>query len=243
MTDARNANKLLSEFQDMAKQNLMQLRYVSLGNSEPMIVSFFDASLGKSTSVHAQQGQVHFVTTKTAEFQITPANIVEFRSSKITRVVKSSLAAEGISLATATDEQLYLRLLCEALWYGNPELGAQWKSRLRISGIAVTDARALYDHVSKTGHMTAEKQTMLDILAAKQLIESTAMKIAWVPTFRQIADALTKHMIDQLFKSFKLNNKLCLKETEEDAKLEAHRASLRKGQRERRKLRMKSNLK
>ena len=171
---------------------------------------------------------------------MTPANIVEFRSSKITRVVKMSLAAEGASLSTATDEQLYLRLLCESLWFGIPELGARWKTNLGITGIAVTDARALLDHVSKAGHMTSGRQTMLDILAAKQVIESTTVKIACVPRFRQIADALTKHMVDQLFKSFKLKNQLCLKETEEDAQIDAHRADLRKGQRERRKLRMKA---
>ncbi len=141
---------------------------------------------------------MHFVTTAAVETVPTSADIVEFKSSKITRVVKSSLAAEGNSLSTATDEQLYLRLLCESLWYGPPEIDSQWKQRLRIAGIVVTDAKALFDHLMKTGH----RQTMLDILAAKQLIESTAMRVAWVPTFRQIADGLTKDMVDELFNFF-----------------------------------------
>lgn len=199
-----------------------------------------NASLGKSSANRAQQGQVHLITTAASEIVPSPANIVEFKSSKITRVVKSSLAAEGNSLSTATDEQLYLRLLCESLWYEPPVIDSQWKQKLRITGIVVTDAKALFDHLVKTGHMTSEKQTMLDILAAKQLIECTAMKVAWVPTFRQLADGLTKDMVDELFKSFKASNTLCLKETLEDARLEAHRAGLRKGQRERRKSRMKA---
>ena len=234
MAHARAANKLLKEFKALAEQGLMELRYYPL-QGDPVIVSFFDASLGKSSATRAQQGQVHLVTTARVELVPTIANIVEFKSSKIVRVVKSSLAAEGNSLSTATDEQLYLRLLCEALWFGPPQIDSQWKNRLRIPGIAVTDAKALFDHLMKTGHMTSEKQTMLDTLGAKQLIESTAMKVAWVPTFRQMADGLTKDMVDELFKAFKSKNALCLKETLEDAQIEAHRAGLRKGQRERRK--------
>ncbi len=240
MAHARTANKLLKEFKALAEQGLMELRYYPL-QGDPVIVSFFDASLGKSSTTRAQQGQVHLVTTAAVESIPTVANIVEFKSSKIVRVVKSSLAAEGNSLSTATDEQLYLRLLCEALWFGPPQIDSQWKSRLRIPGITVTDAKALFDHLMKTGHMTAEKQTMLDILAAKQLIEGTAMKVAWVPTFRQMADGLTKDMVDELFKAFKSKNALCLKETFQDAQIEAHRAGLRKGQRERRKQRMLAN--
>ncbi len=41
---------------------------------------------------------------------------------------------------------------------------------------------------------------------------------------------------------FKASNTLCLKETEENAKIEAHRAGLRKGQRERRKMRMQASI-
>jgi len=201
MEDARGANKLLEEFKALAAEGLMEVRYVPLDGS-PMIVSFFDASLGKSTTTRAQQGQVHLVTSSGVERVPTAANLVEYKSSKITRVVKSSLAAEGSSLSTATDEQLYLRLLCEAVWFGPPKIETNWKTQLKVPGIVVTDAKALFDHLMKTGHMTAEKQTMLDILAAKQLIEGTAMKIAWVPTFRQMADGLTKCMIDELFKKF-----------------------------------------
>ena len=48
MVHAREASKLLNEFKETANQDLMQLRYVSLGNHEPMIVSFFDASLARA---------------------------------------------------------------------------------------------------------------------------------------------------------------------------------------------------
>ena len=240
-THARQANKLLLEFKQLSNDGLMELCYRPL-KGDPVMISFFDASLGKSGAARAQQGQVHFVSSSAAMDTLENANIISFRSAKITRVVKSSLSAEGNSLSSAADEQLYLRLLCEAMWFKVPTISSSWKESLDVDGIVVTDAKALFDHVMKTGHMTAEKQTMLDILAAKQLVESACLRVAWVPTFRQFADGLTKDMVDELFREFKRKGKISLKETPEDQKIEEHRAGLRKAQRERRKLRMKASI-
>ena len=240
MSHARAANSLLATFKKFADDGMMRMVYRPLPD-EPCVVSFFDASLGKSTGVKAQQGQAHFLSVLKVKEEPVVSSMVEFRSSRITRVVKSSLAAEGNALSTAADEQLFLRLLTGALWYGPEVVKADWKESLRVPGIVVTDAKALFDHLEKTGHMTSERQTMLDILAAKQLVESASMMVAWVPTFRQFADALTKDMVDELFKKYKCDGLLCLRETADDARLEAHRASLRKAQRERRKLRMKAH--
>ena len=243
MSHARKLNALLTEFQTAAEGGSMQLQYRSLGCEEYEVISFFDASLGKTAARQAQQGQVHFLTVKQAHSMPSPANILSFRSSKIARVVKSSLAAEGNALSSAADDQLYLRLLCEALTVGPPEVKSTWKEDLKVAGTVVTDAKALYDHLLKTGHVTAEKQTMLDILAAKQLVESASMGIAWVPTFRQFADSLTKDMSDELFGKFRKEGLLSLRETADDRLVEERRAALRRGQRERRKARMKESVK
>ncbi len=47
-------------------------------------------------------------------------NIVEPRSSTIHRVVKFTLAAEVVSMSTAEDRQLCLRLLLEAILDSEP---------------------------------------------------------------------------------------------------------------------------
>lgn len=83
---------------------------------------------------------------------------------------------------------------------------------------------------------------MLDILAAKQLIEQAHMMVAWVPTWRQFADGWTEDMVDELFSEFKSQGMVCLRETVEDRQWEARRADLRRGQRERRKARMIKNM-
>ena len=112
---------------------------------EPYLTFLFDASLGKSDARRAQQGQVHFLASSAALTGPDVANIIEFRSSRITRVVKSSLAAEGNALSSAVDEQLFLRLVCSALWYGPVTITSTWKEDLKVAGTAVTDAKALYD--------------------------------------------------------------------------------------------------
>lgn len=74
------------------------------------------------------------------------ANVVEFRRSKIVRMVKSSLAAEGNSLSAAADEQLHLCLLVQAFWRGPPEITTSWKEDLKVPGLVATDAKALFGH-------------------------------------------------------------------------------------------------
>lgn len=82
MTHARSANRLLAEFQQLADEGKMRLPYRPL-EGPPYCISFFDASLGKSDTYKAQQGQVHFVSSAGALEKPTTANIMEFRSSLI----------------------------------------------------------------------------------------------------------------------------------------------------------------
>ncbi len=99
-------------------------------------MSFFDASLGKSSSAKAQKGQAHFLSPCGVYKQTTISN-------NITRVVKSSRAAKGNALSSAVDEQLYLRLICQALWRQGPvQVDAGWEPDLEIPGV-VADAKAV----------------------------------------------------------------------------------------------------
>ena len=79
MAHARLANKLLTEFKDLARRGHMALRYRPLSSGEPYLISFFHASLGKSHPNKAQQGQVRFVSTAKARSGPDVANIVELQ--------------------------------------------------------------------------------------------------------------------------------------------------------------------
>ena len=79
-------------------------------------------------------------------------------------------------MSAALDRQLYLRLLLESLLHGEPEIQGDWRHRLTVPGFLVTDARSLYDHMHKTGSVPTERQTLIDLLIAKDLVEAGAVK-------------------------------------------------------------------
>ena len=114
---------------------------------------------------------------------------------------------------------------------------------MTTDGVIITDAKGLNDHVSKTGSMASEKQTALDMLMVKRLVEDQVIRLRWVPTWKQMADPLTKEMNGDLLTTFRKTNSLCLVETAEDQLEEKKRASVRKAQRERRKMRMQATRK
>ena len=123
--------------------------------------------------------------------------------------------------------------------YGEDRIGADWRKDLHVGGYMVTDARALFDHTTTTSSLPAEKATMMDLLAAKELVEQALITIRWVPTQHKYADHLTKTMVFELNKQYLEQGKICLIQTGLDAEKEEHKAALRKAQRERRKERMK----
>jgi hypothetical protein len=180
------------------------------------------------------------ITENNTLHEQTLSDIVDFQSTRISRVVKSTIAAESAGLSLALDKQLYLILLLEAILYGEPAMGPRWRHKLKIPGILVTDARSLHDHINKTGSLPSERQSFIDLLIARDLTEAETIMVRWVPTTHQLADILTKQMQapPTLLKLFR-KRLYCLIRDEEEQREESRRADLRKGQRDRVKIRMK----
>ena len=77
----------------------------------------------------------------------------------------------------------------------------------------MTDAKSLYDHLHTMGQVPAERQTMLDLLVAKDMLEQKAYGLYWVPTHKQYADGLTKKMRNIQWEEFCKDNLISLKQT------------------------------
>ena len=114
------------------------------------------------------------MTTKDIALGAADCNLAEFQSSTIPRVVKSTMAAESAILSIALDRHLYLRLLMECLMYGEPELGTNWRHKLKIPGTLVTDSTSLYDLYRK---LIAEGKYSLVPSAEQQTEESHRQKL------------------------------------------------------------------
>ena len=237
--DLGAAATTLSEVQQAARQGQALLRFSAL-RGKLTLVSFFDASLGKVAELAAQRGEVHFVAEEAVLSTRARANVLEFGSNKIARVVRSSLAAEGASMAACTDRLVYNLKLLDALLNGRLEVGPDWRDKLSMQGHLVTDARSLFDHVTGSSLLATERQVSLDILEVRQLVQGGTLKLHWVPTWRQFADGLTKAMKDELYFKLRRGGQINVVQTAEDEREEQYRAGLRKAQRERRKERLKA---
>ena len=101
-------------------------------------------------------------------------------------MVRSTLAAETLSMADGIDLGVFLATLFCELNYGvaNPKL-------LPIK--CVIDCKSLFDAVKSTKSVT-EKRLRLELSAIKESLNSKqVIDVKWVESHKQLADCLTKH--------------------------------------------------
>ena len=85
---------------------------------------------------------------------------------------------------------------------------------------------------------------MIDLLVARDLVESGAVRLCWVPTKHMLADVLTKVMKpSEIFVKFRETQLFSLVRSPGDQLMEQHRLELRQGQRQRRKARDRAGAK
>ena len=193
-------NGLLREAQRTADWGIT---FCPVNLSEAKIVVFSDASWGNTQDLGSQAGFLTFVTGKQV---FTPegdlASLLDWRSHKIRRQCRSTLAAETMSLDAAFDSGIYTReLLAEILVesYNPVQSGTLPVDFLPVH--PVTDCRSLYDLLTKDGPVAAtqEKRLTIDLGAIKQsasefdpVQEALKDTFKWVDTSTQLADHLTK---------------------------------------------------
>ena len=239
---AQQLNLVVVTLKKMSQDGKAKTVLPRLRGVEVAIGAAFDASFAKEPGLKSQAGFPSFVTTSKVLQEKVPCALVEYQSTTISRVVESTLASESASLSTALDRQLYLRLLVQCLLHGEPEYTPEWRHKMSTPGILITDAKSLYDHLNTTGKIPKERQTMIDLLVARDLVEAGAVRLCWAPTKHMLADMLTKVMKpSDVYDKFREKHLFSLTRSLEDQFLEQHRLDLRQGQRQRRKARGKAN--
>ena len=193
-------NKLLREAQ---RTQDWSLRFVPVPLEKAKIIAYSDASWANAEGLKSQAGFLTFIAgPEVLTVQGDHASLMDWRSHRIQRQCRSTLAAETMAMDTAFDSGIFLReLMSEVLV----------KSYMPIqSGILppgflpvhpVTDCRSLYDLLTKDGPVssTQEKRLTIDVGAIKQSAEEfdpegEALKqvFKWADTDHQLADHLTK---------------------------------------------------
>ena len=193
-------NRLL---RDALKSKDWCLKFRQIPLESARVIGFSDASWANADDLKSQAGYLIFLTGPnvfTLEGDV--ANLVEWRSHRIRRKCRSTLAAETMALDASTDAAMFTReLLAEMLIesYMPTQSGKLDPSILPVAN--ATDCRSLYDLLCKDGPVssTQEKRLTLDIGALREAAEEIEPSnedikevYKWASTQVQRADHLTK---------------------------------------------------
>ncbi|CAE7226683.1 unnamed protein product [Symbiodinium sp. CCMP2592] len=151
-----------------------------------IFVAYGDSGFANAPGNKSQGGLVIVATDRVAKNQETSASLLEWKSYRHQRVLRSTLAAEAAALDRTHDHAHFLAMtfseMCDATFIST------LNDRPLFEVIPVTDARSLWDSVHRLTTSFQEKRVELDVAALRQ----TCKGLRWVPSEQQLADALTK---------------------------------------------------
>jgi hypothetical protein len=223
-----NLNELNKLLKEAKRSEDWSLVFVPIDLEKANIVVFTDASWANADELKSQAGYLTFVTGPDVQ---TPtgdlASLLDWRSHRIKRQCRSTLAAETMSLDAGFDSGIFLReLMAEPLIkdYNPVQSGKLPVNFLPV--MPVTDCRSLYDLLTKDGPVAAtqEKRLTLDLGAIREAAEEfdpdqedLKGTFKWVDTNSQLADHLTKQKPPHLLRELLDCNKVALQATEPSA--------------------------
>ena len=173
------------------------LKFDKIGDpSELTFIAYCDAAFASRHDLSSQGGYlvmlVHNDVTTGSEGKY---HLVDWRSWKLPRVARSSLAAESQAASEAADALLYVSTFWKLIWSPYLALDDAETPKLHHSPRLVTDAKALYDLLIKTDLQTgsqADKRTTIEVLVTQDKLACVDAKTLWVSSELQYADGMTK---------------------------------------------------
>ena len=145
-------------------------------------VCYTDASFGNLPNGNSQGAQLIFLTsTDTLTNTSRRCSLLDWRSAKLQRVTRSTLASETLSLSDGVDQVLYLRNIFEEL------------TGIRIPVSMYCDSRSLVQAIYTDKQHVTEKRLLSDINAVRQSVSRKELVgVFFCPTHCMLADSLTK---------------------------------------------------
>ena len=178
---------------DTTTKFLAKRAAASRGLERLTLVASSDAAFGVRRD-HASQGGIIILACDKSVLDgaKVPASTVSWRSFKLQRVCRSSLAAECQATTTTLDELIMVKTFLEVLKHPGTDLKIV-KDQLTGVSAAVTDRSALYDAVNReTIQQAQDKRVAIEGLIIKQILKDAKIQWRWVSSERQLADGLTK---------------------------------------------------
>ena len=158
MSSLARANLVLRRLQERAQR--VALRFPAGDRSGRLAVALMaDASFSRQPRGGSQQGYVLMLGDRRVIFsEKFPANCVLWQSTRIKRVVRSTLAAEAATMATGYDMAIWLRTLASRLLCASA--GAAWTQEIgRVPQITWQDCWSLAEMLAKETPAATEKRS------------------------------------------------------------------------------------
>ncbi|CAE7744915.1 RE1 [Symbiodinium sp. KB8] len=218
----QEVNRLLK---DVKASEDWKLTFAPVQLHSARIVAYTDASWANHEDLRSQAGYLVFVAGQNVfTVEGDDASLVEWRSHRIQRRCRSTLAAETMSMDAGFDAAIFVReLLAEALLESYKPTQSGRLPEWFLTPHVVTDCRSLYDLVTKDGPLgaTQEKRLTLDIGAIRESAEeldrdceNLKETFRWADSASQLADHLTKKKPSWQLRDALGLNRLSLKKLE-----------------------------
>ena len=167
--------KLLNKAVRKARNERIVITYPQLNLAHLKIKCFSDASYANLPQEGSQGGNTILLTDGKRSAPL------QWASNRLKRVVRSTLAAETLSLTSCCDNAIYLKSLIESSLHLPPG----------STPIECTvDNKSLYDNIHFT-KPASEKRLHVDIAAIREMVTHRELTITWKDKGYQLADCLT----------------------------------------------------
>ena len=142
---------------------------------------FMDASFNNLPNGGSQDGQIVFLCDDNNK--CCP---LSWNSSRIRRVVRSTIGAETLPLIEGCDTALYISEMVSEI---SKRMNTKAPSPVNIE--ALTDNQSLFDTIHST-KQTSEKRLIVDISAVREMSDRNELSVMWIKKEKQLSDVLTK---------------------------------------------------
>ena len=187
------ANKLL---RSMRRTSALAVRIFAFKRQKIGFVGYCDASWASRPDGSSHGGYICFAVSVDYFTGVAgPMVPISWSSHKLTRICRSSLAAEIQGMSSCQDELDYCRLLWHEVMVGPINLENPAEAIAAVDGGLVSDCRSFYDAVNKkesSGLGLKDKRAAIEGLSIRQHCVLTKTPVYWCNSDAQLADGLTK---------------------------------------------------
>jgi hypothetical protein len=196
----QEANKLLRFLKSNADVAI-RIKQIAKNMKDLVFVVLTDAAWAVREDGSSQGGYVILLCHKRVMDNETADYIVfDWRSWKLPRVSRSSLASEAQAAAGGVDALEFAKCFWSLSLDDRRDPRADHTMQVLGTSALVIDAKALYDAARKEHvHNFEDKRTGIEVMVLKEKMKASGTIWKWVSSERQYADGLTKMSARQLW--------------------------------------------